>query len=128
MPDIPSLETPTSQSTVIRTSRGPSLAGTRVTLYSLMDYLHAGWPPHLIRDEFALTDAQITAAVEYIEKHREEVETEYRAVLQQAEENRKYWELRNKARAVKVASPPSTPTEVELRARLNAAKARLGMS
>jgi hypothetical protein len=44
------------QPTVIRTSRGLSIAGRRLTLYSIMDYLQDGWPPHLIRDEFNLTD------------------------------------------------------------------------
>ena len=128
MPDVPSPETPTSQSTVIRTGRGLSLAGTRVTLYSLMDYLHAGWPPHLIRDEFSLTDTQIAAAMEYIETHCDEVETEYQAVLQQAEENREYWEARNKERAAKIAALSSKPTQEALRAKLEAEKARLGMS
>ncbi len=60
-------ETGHPQPTVIRTSRGLSIAGTRITLYSIMDYLHAGWPPHLIRDEFNLTDQQINDVMEYIE-------------------------------------------------------------
>ena len=60
-----------SQPTVIRTSRGLSIAGRRLTLYSIMDYLQAGWPPHLIRDEFNLTDTQMTDVMEYIEAHRD---------------------------------------------------------
>ena len=47
------------QPTVIRTSRGLSIVGRRLTLYSTMDYLQNGWPPHLIRDEFNLTDKQM---------------------------------------------------------------------
>jgi hypothetical protein len=39
--------------TVVRTSRGLSVAGTRITLYSIMDCVVAGWPPKLIRDRFA---------------------------------------------------------------------------
>lgn len=38
-------ETAVARPTVIRTSRGLSIAGTRITLYSIMDYLYAGWPP-----------------------------------------------------------------------------------
>jgi len=30
------------QPTVVRTSRGLSIAGTRITLYSILDYVHAG--------------------------------------------------------------------------------------
>jgi hypothetical protein len=47
------------QPTVIRTSRGLSIAGRRLTLYSIMDYLQDDCPPHLIRDEFNLTDKQM---------------------------------------------------------------------
>jgi len=51
-----------------------------------MDYLRAGWPPHLIRDEFNLTTKQMNDVMEYITAHRDQVEQEYQAVLQQAEE------------------------------------------
>jgi len=129
MSDTQSLsETVTPQPTVIRTNRGLSIAGTRITLYSLLDYLHAGWPPHLIRDEFNLTDHQITEVMKYIETHGDEVETEYQAVLQQAEENRQYWEARNKERLARIAALPPKPGQEELRAKLQAAKEKLGMS
>jgi uncharacterized protein (DUF433 family) len=116
------------QPTVVRTSRGLSISGTRITLYSLMDYLQAGWPPHLIRDEFSLTDQQISEVMDYIEKHRDEVEQEYQEVLRQAEENQQYWEARNKERLAKIAALPPKPGQEELRAKLQAAKAKLGMT
>lgn len=129
MSDVQSLsETVTPQPTVIRTNRGLSIAGTRITLYSLLDYLHAGWPPHLIRDEFSLTDHQIGEVMKYIETHRDEVEAEYQAVLQQAEENRQYWEARNKKHLARTAVLPPKPGQEELRAKLQAAKEKLGMS
>ena len=34
----------TKHSTVVRTPRGLTIAGTRITLYDVMDYLTAGWP------------------------------------------------------------------------------------
>jgi uncharacterized protein (DUF433 family) len=123
-----SSETDTSQPTVIRTSRGLSIAGTRITLYSLLDYLHAGWPSHLIRDEFNLTDHQMTEVMQYIETHRDEVEAEYQAVLQQAEENLQYWEARNKERLSRISALPLKPGQEKLRAKLRAAKEKLGMS
>ena len=49
-------EKTTQQPTVVRTDRGLSIAGTRITLYSIMDYVKADWPPKLIRDRFNLTD------------------------------------------------------------------------
>jgi hypothetical protein len=115
------------QPTVIRTSRGLSIGGTRITLYSLMDYLHAGWPPHLIREEFNLTEQQMTAVMEYIDAHRDEVETEYQEVLQQAEESRRYWEARNRDRLAEIAASPPKPGQEQIRAKLRAAKTKLGM-
>jgi uncharacterized protein (DUF433 family) len=115
-------------STVIRTSRGLSIAGRRLTLYSIMDYLNAGWPPHLLRDEFSLTDQQITDVMEYITAHRDEVEHEYQAVLQQAEDNRRYWDARNRARLERIAHTPPQPEHEQLRAKLQAVKVRLGMT
>ena len=117
----------TPQPTVIRTSRGLSIAGRRLTLYSIMDYLQAGWPPHLIRDEFNLTDTQMTDVMTYIEAHRDEVEQEYRVVLERAEENRQYWDAWNRQRLERIAHTPPKPGQEELRARLKAVKARLGM-
>jgi uncharacterized protein (DUF433 family) len=115
-------------STVVRTSRGLSIAGRRLTLYSIMDYLRAGWPPHLIRDEFNLTDKQINDVMEYITAHRDQVEQEYQAVLQQAEENRRYWETRNRERFERLAQMPPPQDQEQLRAKLQVIKARLGMA
>ena len=118
----------TPSSTVVRTSRGLSIAGRRLTLYSIMDYLRAGWPPHLIRDEFNLTDKQMNDVMEYITAHRDQVEQEYQAVLQQAEENRRYWETRNQERFEHLAQTPPPQDQEQLRAKLQAIKARLGMA
>ena len=115
------------QPTVIRTSRGLSIAGRRLTLYSIMDYLQDGWPPHLIRDEFKLTDKQMADIMEYIVSHRDEVEQEYQAVLQHAEENRQYWEARNRQRRKQIVRMPPKPGQEKIRAKLQAVKARLGM-
>jgi uncharacterized protein (DUF433 family) len=120
-------ETNTEQKTVVRTSRGLSVAGTRITLYSIMDYIKADWPPHLIRDWLDLTDEQIEDVMNYIDTHREEVEAEYQLVLQQAAENERYWRERNRELFAKIAAMPPKPGQEEIRAKLQAAKARLGM-
>jgi uncharacterized protein (DUF433 family) len=115
-------------STVVRTSRGLSIAGRRLTLYSIMDYLRAGWPSHLIRDEFNLTDKQMNDVMEYLAAHRDQVEQEYQVVLQQAEENRRYWETRNRERFERLAQTPPPQDQEQLRAKLQVIKARLGMA
>jgi uncharacterized protein (DUF433 family) len=115
----------TNQSTVIRTSRGLSIAGTRITLYSVMDYLKADWPPKLIKDLFDLTDQQIADVMAYIEAHRDEVEAEYQLVLQQAEENRRYWTEYNREHLAKVAKMMPEPGQEEIWKKLKARQARL---
>ena len=82
--------TENQQPTVVRTSRGLSIAGTRITLYTILDYLHAGWPPQLIQDWLNLTANQMAEALAYLASDREEVEQEYQQVVQHAEELRRY--------------------------------------
>jgi hypothetical protein len=93
-----------------------------------MDYLHAGWPPHLIREEFNLSEQQMNEVMDYIGVHRDEVDREYQDVLREADESRQYWETRNRDRLVKVAVAPSKPEQEQIRAKLQAAKTRLGMT
>lgn len=113
---------------VIRNSRGLSIAGTRITLYHIMDYLMADWPPKLIRDRLNLSDEQLADALEYIETHKEEVETEYQLVLQQAEESRLYWENRNRERLAQIAAMPPKPGQEEIHAKLRAWKKKLQLA
>ncbi len=110
--------------TVVRTSRGLSIAGTRITLYSIMDCVTAGWPPKLIQNRFDLTDQQITDVLAYIMDHQAEVEAEYQQVLQQAEETRRYWEERNRERFARIAALPPKPEQAAIRAKLAAARAK----
>lgn len=115
----------TTPNIVIRTSRGLTIAGTRITLYSIMDYLKQDWPPKLIKDLFDLTDEQISGALAYIEANREQVEAEYQIVLQKAEENRRYWTEYNREHLEKVAAMPHNPEHEEIWKKLKARQAKL---
>jgi uncharacterized protein (DUF433 family) len=117
----------TLQPTVLRTSRGLSIAGTRITIYAVMDYVTAGYSPNVIQEAFKLTGQQIADVMAYIKKHRAEVEAEYRQVLQEAEENRRYWEERNRERFEAIASLPPTPEQAAIRAKLAEEKTKLGL-
>ena len=64
------------QATIIRTSRGLTISGTRLTLYDVIDFLKAEYSPKLIRNKFNLTDDRINAAMSYIEANRDRLETE----------------------------------------------------
>lgn len=115
-------------STVVRTGRGLTISGTRTTIYEVIDCLKADWPPALIRDWLMLTEAQLTAALVYIETHRDEVEGEYQLVLQEAEEMRTYWEARNRIRFQHIAQLPPPPGRKALYEKVRASKAALSMA
>lgn len=112
-------------STVVRTSRGLTIGGTRITLYQIMDALKANQPPEVIRDLFRLTIKQMLDVMEYIKNHGEEVEAEYQQVLRQAEENRYYWEERNRKRFDQIAKISPKLEDAELWSKLQAWKVRL---
>jgi uncharacterized protein (DUF433 family) len=116
---------PSGQSAIVRTERGLTIAGTRITLYDVMDYFTAGYPKKLIREKLCLTDAQVEVALSYIEAHQTEVEAEYQQVLQIAEDNRQYWEGRNREHFARIAAIPPKPGQEVIRAKLQAWKNRL---
>jgi uncharacterized protein (DUF433 family) len=109
---------------IIRTERGLTILGTRITLYDVMDFLKAQYPPKLIRDKFNLTDEQINAALSYLEANRTEVEAEYQDVLQTRAEIRHYWQDRNREHFARIAIMPHKPGQEALWAKLEEQKAK----
>ena len=115
---------PNEQTAIIRTERGLTIAGTRITIYDIMDYVTAQYPPKFIRGLFDLTEEQINAALAYIEANHVDVEAEYQIVLKEAEELRLYYEEKNRDLIAQiVAQPPKPGTEVAWE-KLRAAKAK----
>ena len=112
---------------VIRTERGLSIAGTRITLYNVMDYLKADWPPRLVQNWLDITEPQMADALRYIEGHRAEVEAEYQLVLEESKKNRQYWEEKNRERFLKIESLPPPRGRTELRAKLDDWKKKLAL-
>lgn len=90
---------------IIRTERGLTIAGTRITLYDVMDYLTAGYGHDHIRELLSLSPSQWNAAQTYIADHHIDVIGEYHQVLQQAEENRQYWTTRNRQTLATMDTP-----------------------
>ena len=113
-----------NQPSITRTERGLTISGTRITLYDVMDYVMAQYPPKFIRSLFDLTDAQMNAALSYIEANRAEVEAEYQVVLKQAEETRLYWDSRNREHIARVAAMSPKPGREALWAKLQEQKAK----
>ncbi len=110
---------------IIQTERGLTIAGTRITLYDVMDFLTANYPSKLIREKLSLTHEQLYIALSYIEEHHTEVEAEYQTVLQTREEIRQYWEDRNREHLARIAAIPPKLGQEALRAKLQAWKARI---
>jgi uncharacterized protein (DUF433 family) len=116
--------TTNQQTEIIRTERGLTIAGTRTSIYDAIDLLKAAYPPKLIRDIFNLTDAQINAALSYIEANQVEVEAEYQEVLQIREEIHQYWEERNRERFARIAATPHKPEQEVFWAKLEKQRAK----
>jgi uncharacterized protein (DUF433 family) len=117
-------QTSNEQTAIIRTDRGLTIAGTRITLYDVMDYAIAQYPPKFIRGLFNLTDEQITAALDYIEANRAEVESEYQIVLKEAEELQVYYKERNRDLIARLATKPPKPGMEAAWEKLQAQKAQ----
>jgi uncharacterized protein (DUF433 family) len=67
---------------IIDVGRGPQIAGTRLTVYDIMDYLRMDWHHTAIAAELRISSYQVLAAMKYIEEHRAEVEAEYKIMLE----------------------------------------------
>jgi uncharacterized protein (DUF433 family) len=117
--------TSNEQATIVRTERGLTIAGTRITLYDVMDYVTEQYPPKFIRAMLSLTDEQVNAALSYIDAHRAEVEAEYQTVLKEAEELRQYYEEQNRDLLAHIAAKPPKPGTEAIRAKLRAERAKL---
>ncbi|HTL89727.1 MAG TPA: DUF433 domain-containing protein [Leptolyngbya sp.] len=113
------------QATIVRSERGLTIAGTRIAVDDVMDYFIAGYPAKLIREKLCLTDAQVNAALSYIKVHQTEVEAEYQQALHLAEDNRQYWEERNREHFARLANMTPKLEKAAIRAKLQAWKDRL---
>ena len=78
--------------------RGPSIAGTRIPVYSVMDSIKANCSKEEILAHLPrVSSEQLDAVYDYIEQHREEVEAAYTRILQReaearVEAERIFWE------------------------------------
>jgi len=66
---------------IIDRGRGPEIAGTRITVYDVLDYVQEGWRYDQIAGLFRLPPDDIQAAIQYIEDHKEVVMTTYQQIL-----------------------------------------------
>ncbi|MBI5843004.1 MAG: DUF433 domain-containing protein [Chloroflexi bacterium] len=88
---------PRENHTVIRTEQGLTVKGTRLTLYYIMDSIKENNSLKNVRDIYELTDEEMLDILDYIHLHKEEVEKEYQQIVKSSENNREYWEEKNRA-------------------------------
>ncbi len=74
---LPSMET-----MIINRGRGPEIAGTRITVYDVLDYLKEGWHHTAIAATLGISSAQVLAAIQYVQDHRDEVQENYQKILE----------------------------------------------
>jgi uncharacterized protein (DUF433 family) len=120
------MSTVTANELIIQTPRGLSVAGTRITLYDILDYVHAGWPPHQIAAWLKLSAEQVQAALDYIGAHRPEVERQYQEVLRAAESHRAYWERLNRSRQAELEARVATDDISKIKERICQRREKLG--
>lgn len=106
------------KSPIIETGRGPTIAGTRITVFSVMDSLKSGNSRDLIKQLFNISDEQLDAVLKYIALHQEAIENEYAEIVHRSEQRRATYE-----RVFRVLSPlpadlPPDERRAQLRKRL----------
>jgi uncharacterized protein (DUF433 family) len=70
---------------VVDRGDGPKIAGTRITVYTVLDYLRAGRTRDWIAALLNLSSAQVQAAMDYIRDHDTQVNAEYKAIVARIE-------------------------------------------
>jgi len=67
---------------IINRGRGPELAGTRITVYRIMDYQGYDYSPSDIATELEITTEQVQLALDYIDRNRADLEADYKLILE----------------------------------------------
>ncbi len=115
-------EIPVAPGIVRRSDRGLCVAGTRITLYLIEDYLTAGWAHDALRQALQLTEEQILQVLDYLAAHRTEFNREYEQVADQAAEREKYWRQRERKHRQNANAHPLTPERAAAWSRLEEIK------
>lgn len=69
---------------IINRGRGPEIAGSRITVYDILDYHNLGWDHGRIAAFFRLSSDQVTAALNYIAQNSGTVLASYQQILERS--------------------------------------------
>lgn len=67
---------------IIDRGRGPEIAGTRITIYDIMDFLEYGCDTDEIARDLWIQPDLVQAAINYIRSHREQSDREYALIME----------------------------------------------
>ena len=70
-----------SEARIVDRGDGPKIAGTRITVYTVLEYLRAGRTRDWIAAMLNLSSGQVQAAMNYIRDHEKEVNAQYERIL-----------------------------------------------
>jgi uncharacterized protein (DUF433 family) len=76
---------------IINRGRGPEIAGTRITVYRIMDFLRDNSSSERIAAELDLSAEQVQCALDYLAAHPKEVEQEYELILKRVNQPNPTW-------------------------------------
>jgi uncharacterized protein (DUF433 family) len=85
----------------------PWIAGTRISLYDVMDFAIDGYPAKFIANMLGLSVEQVQAALKYIDIHQSEVGVQYQVFLAEAAQLQEYWQQQNRELDERVANHPA---------------------
>ncbi|PON10006.1 hypothetical protein C2W62_52410, partial [Candidatus Entotheonella serta] len=66
---------------IINRGDGPKIAGTRITVYTILDYIRAGRTRDWIAAMLNLSSDHVQAAMDYIDDHNTQVNAEYDTII-----------------------------------------------
>ncbi len=96
----------TARSLIVETGRGPSVAGTRITVYAIMDYLKEDFIRMVIKEAFRLSDEQLQAALQYVAEHAEELWRDYERLRRSEDPDTYFHDLYQASLPVALGPPP----------------------
>ena len=67
---------------IVKTGRGPEIAGTRITVFDVIEYHSAGRHRDMIATILSLSSDQVEAAIRYINNNHDEVMADYKKNLE----------------------------------------------
>ena len=76
---------------IIDRGRGPGIAGTRITVFHVLEYRRAGMHRDAIAASLGVSSDQVEAAVDFIREHEAEVTRQYEQMRSRIERGNPAW-------------------------------------